>query len=160
MAKANATRSSKGAFDVNDITSRLQPHYHTCLCCSDSSGNSQDRNISIFNGTVPNNATFVIYIQYIDLCSQTAKLELLCEEPRSLWKAWSDVALIRNWASEEVSSVFATSHAVSHAYTTSPSSTKPSTSRGRGRPEPSFLRSILHAQSKIAMSMNKELFAT
>jgi len=61
------------------------------------------RNISTSNGTVSNNTIFdVIYIQYTDICSQTAKLELLREERRSLWEAWSDVALIRNWASEEI----------------------------------------------------------
>jgi hypothetical protein len=96
-------------------------------------------------------------VPYTDLCSQTAKLELLCKERSRLRKARSDVTLVGNRTPEEVSRQM---NVVVHTYTTRPSSTKPSTSRGSSRPERSFLRSILVAQSKIAMSMNNELFAT
>ena len=40
---------------------------------------SEEQHIHI-NGMVSNNATFNIYIQYVNLCSQTMKLELLLEE--------------------------------------------------------------------------------
>lgn len=46
---------------------------------------------------------FVTRVPYTDLCSQTAKLELLCEERSRLRKARSDVALVGNRTSEEVS---------------------------------------------------------
>jgi hypothetical protein len=102
---------------------------------------------------------FVTILLYIGL-SQTAKLELLGKEPRGFWEAWGDVALVGNRASVEVSHQFREEVSVDHAYTTRPSSTKPSTSRGSSRPELSFLRWILHAQSSTAMSINNELFAT
>jgi len=93
----------------------LSPNHRVVLCCVCYLCEHVRSDVTARKtyGMVSNNATFVIYTQYIDLCSETAKLELLREERRSLWKAWSDVALIRNWASEEVLSVFATGYTVS-----------------------------------------------
>ena len=42
-------------------------------------------------------------VPYTDLCSQTAKLELLCKERSRLRKARSDVTLVGNRTPEEVS---------------------------------------------------------
>jgi hypothetical protein len=78
-------------------------------CCCNAGAGRSDENTKKTRvhllGTVPDDIPllFVTRVLYTDLCSQTAKLKLLCEERRRLRKARSDVTLVGNRTSEVVS---------------------------------------------------------